>query len=234
MLAYGLVFSLIGSLIAGLALFSASRGYPELAALLAWTAFGFFFGALAYVRERPQMFGKGQDGRLGRVVTLLCLPGLALNLLRWWIERKLSSEPVTNEVAPGLHVGGLPAPADLPPGTRTIVDLTCEFYAHPRISEHPGYRNYPMLDDSFVEPNELEAIVQTLLTAPTPILVHCAAGHSRSASLAAALGIARGDFKDVEAAERAMQVARPRIRYTSVQRERLTRWWLEHHGQRSS
>ena len=226
---YGLIFSAIATALGLLAAFLITLGYPALGGLLAWIGFGFAYGGLAYFWERPQLFAKGQEGRLGAAPTLLCLPGLALNYLRWWLERRLGAERVNDEVAPGLHVGGLPAPADLPPGTRTIVDLTCEFFAHPRVAEHAGYRTYPMLDDSFVEPDELEAIVRTLLDAPTPILIHCAVGHSRSASLAAAYGIARGDFEDVDSAERAMQVARPRIRYTSIQRERLTRWYLDHH-----
>ena len=227
---YGLIFTGFG-LGAGLvAAIGAGTLHPGIVALLSWMTVGFVWCGAAYFLESARMFGKCRDGRISRPIMVLGLPVFSLNWLRWWISRKLATEPVTNEVVPELHVGGLPWPTDLPPGTRTIVDLTCEFVAHPEIRALPGYRVFPMLDDGFVDPLELEAIVVTLLDAPTPMLVHCGAGHSRSAALIAALGIARGDFSDPESAERAIQAVRPRVRFRSRQRELLTRWYLERRG----
>ena len=55
-----------------------------------------------------------------------------------------------------------------------------------------------------------------------PIYVHCAAGHGRSATLAAAVLVERGSAPDMLAAERMMKGARPTVRLSSEQR-RLAR-----------
>lgn len=224
---YGLIFSGIGLGLGLTALLGGPYVHDAIVGVLGWAALGFVYVGMAYFRERPAMLGKRQDGRLALWVTALCLPVLVLNYAYWWIGRMRRAEAPSNEVAPGIHVGGLPGPYELPEDTRTIVDLTSEFYAHPEVRKHAGYRVFPILDDGFPPPREIEAIVTTLLDAPTPMLIHCAAGHGRSATLAAAVGIARGDFTDPDTAERTMQATRPRIRFKSTQRERLLRWYLD-------
>lgn len=223
---YGLIFLSFG-LASGLA----AANLPGPARwLLAWASLGFVLVSVAYFTETPQLMGKRQDGTLSPVTVCLCFPVLLLNYGLFHLMRTLRDEAIVDEVLPGLHVGGLPSPGDLPEEIETIVDLTFEFIAHPEVRRHPGYRSYPMLDDGFPGPARVEQIVRELADRPGPMLVHCAGGHGRSATLAAALLIARGQFESVEAAERAMQKARPLIRLRALQRERLAAWLASRSG----
>lgn len=217
---YGLIFLSFG-LTCGLA----AANLPGPARwLLAWATLGFVLVSVAYFTETPQLMGKRKNGTLSPVSVSLCLPVMLLNYGLFHLMRLVRDEAIVDEVLPGLHVGGLPSPADLPEEIETIVDLTFEFIAHPEVRCHPGYRSYPMLDDGFPGPARVEQIVGELADRPGPILVHCAGGHGRSATLAVALLLARGEFETVEAAEQAMQQARPLIRLRALQRERLAAW----------
>ncbi|MFO7565290.1 MAG: hypothetical protein R6X02_21790 [Enhygromyxa sp.] len=218
---YGLIFTTIAlSFLA-----AAARVEGAAMGLLLWFALGFGLIAAAYLLERPQLFGKRPNGTLAPWAVVIALPVVLLNYALWTCKTLLRGEPANHEVAPGIFVGRLPLPGDLPPGITTIVDLTSELIAHPRVRIHPGYRVYPMLDDGFVDPGELERIVAELVDLPGAMLIHCAAGHGRSATLAAALGIARGHFSDPAQAEAAMRRIRPRIRLRRQQRERLGAWF---------
>jgi hypothetical protein len=180
--------------------------------------------ALALLLERPELFGKRHTGTLAPWAVVVAFPIVLLNYAFWAIKTLVQGEAASHEVAPGIFVGRLPLPGELPPGTMTIVDVTSELIAHPQIRIHPGYRVYPMLDDGFVEPELLAQIVAELQERPGSVLIHCAAGHGRSAALAAALGIARGHFDDPDHAEARMREVRPRVRFTRQQRERLHAW----------
>jgi hypothetical protein len=217
---YGLVFLSVALTVLAIALLldGAARG------LLIWTSLGLGLIAAAYLLERPELFGKHHTGRLAPWAVIVALPVVLLNYAFWVVKTRVQNEAASHEIAPGIFVGRLPLPGELPPGTMTIVDVTSELIAHPQIRIHPGYRVYPMLDDGFVEPEVLEQIVAELLELPGPVLIHCAAGHGRSAALAAALGIARGHFDDPDDAEAKIRDVRPRVRFTRQQRERLHAW----------
>lgn len=218
---YGLIFLAIalGCLAAARLCSGAAMG------LLLWFSLGFSLLAAAYLLERPQLFGKRQNGTLAPWAVVIALPVVVLNYGLWTFKSLLREEPASHEIAPRIFVGRLPLPGDLPAGITVIVDVTSELIAHPQIRIHPGYRVYPMLDDGFVEPHELEWIVAELIELPGPMLIHCAAGHGRSATLAAAIAIARGHFVDPEQAVAEMQRVRPKIRLRRQQRERLHAWF---------
>jgi protein-tyrosine phosphatase len=222
---YALIFSMIalGFLAMAMLCEGAAMG------LLAWFSLGFGLIALAYLLERPQLFGKRPNGTLAPWAVIIALPVVVLNYGLWTLKKLLKGEPANHEVAPGIFVGRLPWPGDLPNGITVIVDVTSELIAHPQVRVHPGYRVYPMLDDGFVEPHVLERIVTELVDVPGAILIHCAAGHGRSATLAAALGIARGHFADPQHAEATMREVRPGVHLRRQQRERLNAWFAARH-----
>ena len=62
-----------------------------------------------------------------------------------------------------------------------------------------------------------EAVLDQLADAEGPLYVHCAAGHGRSAMLAATLLVRRGHAEDVDAAVALMQRARPGVRLLAVE-----------------
>lgn len=193
--------------------------------VFAWLALGFLQVATAYFACSPRLLGKRLDGTLAPWAMAIGLPVYCLNYGFRWGQRRFGGEPASTEVAPGLFVGRRPGPDELPEGTTTIVDLSAELSAHARVRAHPGYLCFPMLDDGFPEPGEIERIVVALQDVPGPMLIHCAAGHGRSATLAAAVGLARGQFRDLTHAETSMRRARPKIRFTTWQRERLEQWY---------
>lgn len=57
-----------------------------------------------------------------------------------------------------------------------------------------------------------------------PVLIHCAHGHGRSATVLAAVLIAGGATEGVAGAEAAMKAARPRVRLNRRQRAALLAW----------
>ena len=222
---YGLIFLGLGLGVAawGLQLGGAAFG------LFAWTALGFGMIALAYFTETPALMGKRANGTIAPWALAWGMPVMLINHLVHWVIRPRDEAPC-DEVAPGIHVGGLPKLETLPEGVDLIVDLTSEFVADPQVRRHPGYRSYPMLDDGFVPPARIELIVRELDRQGSSMLIHCGSGHGRSSTLAAAVGIVRGHFASPAEAEVAMQQVRPRIRYKPLQRERLDQWFTRYHA----
>ena len=218
---YGAVFGAFATSLFVFAWLSSSA----VAVLLAWVGLGFSQVAFAYFGGWPAVFGKRPDGTLAIWSVLIGWPVLLLGHAIVAAKRASGREPANDEVAPDIFVGRLPIPRELPPQVAAIIDLTAEFNAHGEVRRHPGYRNFALLDDTFPEPSELDRMVAELVDVSEPILIHCAAGHGRSATLAAALALARGHFSDVAEAEAGLQAARPGIRLRATQRERLTQWF---------
>lgn len=217
------IFTLSALLFAGLAL--TLGGW---ALLLLWPALAAALVGVAYWADRPELFGKRPDGRFPVVLVIAGLPMFGLLYAIWWTEHAL--EGSANEVAPGIFVGRRPRGADLPAGVETIVDLTAEWPVHAKVHGHPGYQLHRILDTRIGDAEAIEAIVRPLVERRGPMLVHCASGHGRSATIAAAVGLARGEFSDPEQAEATMRVGRPTIRLNRLQRERLQAWFARYGG----
>jgi protein-tyrosine phosphatase len=65
------------------------------------------------------------------------------------------------------------------------------------------------------------ALAREVAAVSGPVFIHCAAGRRRSATLAAAVIIARGLARDVDAAEALMKLKRPVVRLGQQQRALL-------------
>ena len=57
------------------------------------------------------------------------------------------------------------------------------------------------------------------------VLIHCAHGHGRSATVLAAILIANGQAASIAEAEAIMKKARPRVRLNTRQKATLTEWF---------
>ena len=101
---------------------------------------------------------------------------------------------------------------------RHVVDLTAELPAAEAVRAREGYLCSPVLDGTSPDAATLALLVARLRHLEG-VLVHCVAGHGRSATLAAALLIERGIARDVDEAEALMRRRRPGIRLSSAQRE---------------
>ena len=97
--------------------------------LLLWPAAVMVAVSIAYLVRAPAAFGKRPDGTLPFWAWLAWGPWRAFVYM--WIAhegaRRITSEPVGNEVAPGIWVGRRPRPGELPPGVTIVVDLCAEF-----------------------------------------------------------------------------------------------------------
>jgi len=212
---YGFLFLVLGVSIAGLGALFGGAGW-----ILLWPAGSFSVVGVAYLRGRPGMLGKRADGTLAGWALALYGPCTLMTWSMWQIERRLSREDAANEVAPGLWVGRRPLVEELPDGVRMVVDLTAELPAARAVRRRAGYVCVPVLDGTAPSREVLRGLLDRL-EGEGGVLVHCASGHGRSATVAAAIMIARGLASGVDEAEVEMRRGRSGVRLSAAQRELL-------------
>ena len=193
--------------------------FRALAWIAIWPGISFILVGCAYGSVGPALFGKQSNGRLAIVNFTLLLPYIVLAWATWAIARLVTSEPPCSEVSPGLWIGRRPLTRELPPDLAVVVDLTCELWEPGRIRRMPGYVCQPTLDESFPPPPRSAELIRRLASMRGTMLIHCAQGHGRSATLAAAVMVARGVASDFEDATRRVKLARPAIRNHPAQRK---------------
>ncbi len=204
----------------GIALIVAAWWVSGPAWLVAWPALAVIIVGLGYLGLGPRVFGKREDGSIAPMNLALLFPYHVVAWLRLRFDAFRAKEDAWNEVAPGVFLGRrLTSPDELPPATAAVVDLTAEFRATPGIRDRREYRTLPTLDTLAPEYEEFVALARWAAAHGGPVYIHCAAGHGRSAALAAAILVLRGQAKDAKEAEALLQKARPLV-------------WL-HRGQRA-
>jgi hypothetical protein len=180
---------------------------------------------IAYLRRDARVFGKrASDGRMTPLAVMVLFPYVALAWTLWQLKSRLAAEAAWHEVAPGIRLGRRPlSRAELPADTRCVVDLTSEL---PRaLPEAPvaRYLCLPTLDTSVASDAAFGELLERLVAEEGPLYVHCAMGHGRSATLAAALLVRRGLAADADQAIAALKAVRPGVSLHAVQREALMR-----------
>lgn len=211
-----LVYALAFSAIAGaLSLTAWRNGGPSV--LLAWPATSSAVFAGAYLLRAPGLLGKTPEGRIARWAWLLHLPAF---LATWGLWRLFARfrRGACHEVAPGVWLGRRPFACDLPPGTQLVVDLTAEFPVDPAVQALAPVCFVPTLDGTAPDDRAALAALERALASPGPVYLHCAAGHGRSAALAAAFLVRRGVCADLAAAEAHLRRLRPGVRLSRGQR----------------
>ena len=170
---------------------------------------------VAYALLWPGVFGKKADGRMAPWALAINLPYLFVIWTIWWV-RRFGSEAVYDRVAPGLWLGRRPRAGQMPGGIELVVDLTAEF---PRPPGAAGveYVCLPTLDGTSPAKEPFKRLVGRVAPFSGEVYVCCAAGHSRSAAVAAAVLIERRQASDVDDAERRLRAARPRVHLTDSQ-----------------
>jgi hypothetical protein len=195
--------------------------------LLLWPAGALLLVGVAYARASAAIFQK-HAGRLSWAARLLLAPYLAG---AWWSSRWLTRHTVASaEVAPGIWLGRAPGRADwsrLPYGA--VLDLTAEFNAGPLAAARP-YRSVPLLDLVAPSPTELAQAVAALdaLVAHRPVLLHCALGYSRAATVAAAWLLHHGAAATVAGALAQVRAARPQVVLTPAHCAALAEYQVTH------
>lgn len=190
-------------------------------ALLLWliSSLSFLGVSIAYALHRPELLGKQANGTI-RPLTLLLWPMYyLLTWSLWFLARLFPRYPHAHEIVPGLWLGAWPNhQSRLPAGTSLVVDLTAEF---PRRTHSESYLCLPTLDMEAPTQQQLRAGITAIQEATGPVYVHCAAGHGRSATVVAAVLLARGTVTTAVEAETFLQRIRSGVKLTPPQRQLL-------------
>jgi hypothetical protein len=179
--------------------------------LLAWPGTSFAIVASAYLRMGPRVFGKRSDGTMAWYAVIPLLPYLLLTWLMWHVVRMTTREDCCNEAAPGLFVGRRPLAGDVPPAVAMIVDLTAEFPECRAVRTGRQYVSFPMLDAGTAREDDFAAVVDRVASSNGPIYIHCAQGHGRTGTLAAAVMVVSGQAATADEAIRRLREVRPHL-----------------------
>ncbi len=186
--------------------------------LLVWPGLSGLALAAGYLGLGPRLLGKQEDGSLRPLGVALLAPFFLSSWALWWVQGALARKAWAHEVAPGVWVGRRPSPEHLPAGVRLVVDLTAEFPVHGEIRRQVPFACLATLDGTAPAAALLPALLDRIEAAGGPVYIHCAAGHGRSATVAALVLLRRGLARDVSEAEALMRAKRPGIRLTRSQR----------------
>jgi len=214
-----LASALFGALAA--ALWAAGQGWGL---VFAYPAFSFALVGVGYLGSGAWMLGKGRDGTRRWWGYVLGGPFLIfMRVGREVLWRAHHQEAAYDEVGPGIYVGRWLRRDALPEDAAVVVDMTSELTAPPCVRALTDrYICLPTLDGSAPSEAELHELLERLADHQGPLYVHCAAGHGRSAMVAATLLVSRGHAADVAGAVALMRRARPGVRLVRTQARRAT------------
>jgi protein-tyrosine phosphatase len=213
----GLLFVILGLALVGLGVIEGGHAY-----LLLWPALSFLVVAAGYLGLGARVFGKRADGTLPILTRIVLAPYLGLAWIIWQALRRSTVKPYSL-VSPGLYLARRLHHHELPEGVEIVVDLTAEFPVAARVREGRVYYALPALDGHVPDEKRWRELVDEVASSDATALVHCAAGHGRSAGFVAAVLMRRGVARDVDHAERIIKEVRPSIRIGPVQRQLVMR-----------
>ena len=167
------------------------------------------------------------------LLRVILLPYLAVGALTLYVGRWFDSEGLLNPVAPGLYIGRLPFPSERSrlrdAGVHAVLNLCWEFPGFSGADAEPGLEtaHLPILDGAAPTDSQFLAAVQMVgrwNAAGQCVLIHCAQGHGRSATITGAVLVQLGLAADVDQALLMVRAARPFASPTAEQKKALIRY----------
>jgi protein-tyrosine phosphatase len=215
---YGILFLIVSGVFAYYGYLIGGWGW-----LLWWPALSFLIVACGYLGLGAKIFGKRTNGTIAWYVFPYLLPYLLYTWAIWHLSRILRREDCYNEISPGIYVGRRVLGYELPRDVKAIVDLTAEFPEPAGVRVGRQYLCLPTLDAEVPTDGKFKALLETVMRISEPMYIHCAEGHGRSGTLAAAVLLLKGLAKEVEEAVIKLQAMRPGIRLKDAQKALVSR-----------
>lgn len=192
--------------------------------LFFWTGISFIILGAAYGGLGAKVFGKKSNGTLNKGCLFILLPYLLLTWILWHIQRLITKEDCCNEIAPGIWLGRRAFVNELPHDISLIIDLTAEFSESPNVISGKTYICIPTLDTSVPDELVFKQLIHTICAWQGNVYIHCALGHGRSATVAAGVLLAKGLVSNLNQAEKLLLTARPKIKFSSAQKNMLKKF----------
>ena len=227
--AYGFIFTVLAA-VAALAAVPAPGPPWWLRIVGAAAALSFLLGAVAYFGAGPRLLFKRTSGRRHPAAWLVHWPYFALTALSYRLTVLHYREAAFVEVAPNVFLGRRLTARETrradAPAWVAVLDLAAELPEPRALRELANYRSLPVLDATAMSPDQLRDAVEWVKrhAANGPVYVHCALGHGRSATVAAAYLVAIGRAADAKSAVKQLRALRPGVRLNRPQRELLDRF----------
>ncbi|AXE30885.1 serine/threonine protein phosphatase [Chromobacterium phragmitis] len=186
--------------------------------LLYWPAASLALPALGYLGLGPSVMQKQGGCRRFSARVLLWPYSLAAGLCHRYFLRSL---PGAEEIAPGVWLGPISAAEEK--RFAAVLDLAAEYDRRAHV--HAAYESVPLLDLLLPCVDDLSRAVHALerlrVEAPGPLLVHCALGLTRSATVALAWLVASGRAASLAEARALLSQRRQRVELSESQYAQL-------------
>lgn len=208
----------------GLGWVSRDQGWWPLVFVAAWAGLSFLLLALLYALNWSGPLGKRATGGRWFWAWPVFGPYFLLSEISYLLARKSGRIEPHSEIAPGLYLGRRLTAAEAEEAVRTlgirgVVDLASEFSEVP-VFRAAEYLSVPVLDAMPPRVDQLHEAIAWIdrVRKGGPVYLHCALGHGRSATVAAAYLVKTGLATDVIDAIRKIKVGRAGIKLHPAQR----------------
>jgi protein-tyrosine phosphatase len=186
--------------------------------MLAWASLSFGLVGLAYLFNKPELFGKNDSGKQNVISIFVLLPYLLYLWGTWRLLRLFKSENAIDQIDETIFIGRRLSKKELPEEIITVVDLTCEFAEDRSIVENTDYHNFQILDASIPKSDKLASFIKKISAINHSIFIHCAEGHGRTALVAVLILVAKGKATSVSDAYKILKTKRPLVKLNRAQR----------------
>lgn len=223
-LQYPITYFTLAAASAGLGWVALDQGWWPLVVVAGWAGVSFLLLAVLYALNWSAPLGKRANGGRWFWAWPVFGPYFLLSEIAYLLARKSGRVEPHSEIAPGLYLGRRMTAAEAEDAVRTlgirgVVDLASEFTEAPmfRAAE---YHSVPVLDAMPPREEQLREAIAWIdrVRKGGPVYLHCALGHGRSATVAAAYLVTFGLAKDVTDAVRKIKAGRAGIKLHPAQR----------------